>query len=132
MKGTRFVLVLPGKAVACLVRDAEGVLYWDYVRVRERCRRSGIGTELVKLAAAYLRRWPLLDIRCQSKVAQRIAARLGYRRIGRSQRYLSCDLWVRDSQSKDLPSSRLMIINIVPYQGMHWRTEVLYLREDWR
>lgn len=125
----RFIFVLARRAIGRIIKDSAGVLYWDHMFVVKSHRRSGLGTEIIKFAASHLAEWPALDIRHQSKVAQRIAVSLGYNKIGKSDRYLGCELWIQQRRMGNFPASGLRIISTVSYYGKKRRTEVHYLCE---
>lgn len=126
----RVTLVLPGKAFARLIQESPEFVYFDHMAVAKAHRKTGICTEFVKFAAAHYERWPELDIRHQSTVAQRVAKNLGYLPVGRSQRYLACGLWLKPLPQSGLPRSRLRIRSRVAYENASRLTEVLYLQQD--
>jgi hypothetical protein len=119
--------VLPGRAVARLIQESSDVIYFHYMAVRRPYRKTGICTEFVKLTASYFGRWPELDIRHQSKVAQRVARNLGYFKVGLSQRYIACELWVKAAPKRELPQSILRIKSQTTYESPRQATIVLYL-----
>lgn len=123
----RYTLVLQRKAVARLIQEPSGLVYFDYMAVSRPYRKNGICTEFVKFATVYFERWPELDIRHQSTVAQRVARHLGYRKTRQSARYLACDLWLPAKTDAELPSSRLLVKRKVSCAGSNSSTEVLYL-----
>ena len=116
------------KAVARLTHEPEGRVFFDYMAVDRRHRKNGICTEFVKFSAQHFSLWPELDIRVQSKVAQRVAIKLGYKKIGRSERYLGCELWVRENSDALLPDSFLEIKTEKTFGRDGHLTTVLYLR----
>lgn len=126
----KVTLVLPGKAVAKLIQEPVEQIYFDYMAVARLYRRTGICTEFVKFAAGRFGRWPELDIRCQSTVAQRVAKNLGYIKVGRSLRYLACELWLKEEPQRELPRSRLRVKSRVAYGNGERLTEVLYLQQE--
>jgi hypothetical protein len=126
----RVTLVLPGKAVAKLIQESEEQIYFDYMAVTRLDRRTGICTEFVKFTADRFKKWPELDIRHQSRVAQRVAKNLGYTKVGRSLRYLACELWLKEEPRSELPQSRLRVKSRVAYRNGGRLTEVLYLQQE--
>lgn len=123
----KYTFVLPGKAIARLVHESSGLVYFDYMRVTKAYRKNGICTEFVRFAAEYFRRWPELDIRYQSTVAQRVATNLGYDKVKRSDRYKGCGLWLAAKPNNQLPQSRLVIKRSTAFVAKDHLTEVLYL-----
>jgi hypothetical protein len=123
----KYTFVLPGKAVARLVQESSGLVYFDHMEVFRSYRKNGICTEFVRFAIEYFKRWPELDIRHQSKVAQRVAKAMGYRKAKRSERYHACELWLASRPAAELPQSRLFLKRAVTFKAADRSTVVLYL-----
>ena len=94
----RLVLVLPNMAFGRLIDSSKTGTYFDSMYVRENFRRKGIATNLLNYAILYICKFPDLDIRHQSVVAQRIAKKTGYQIVGPSNRYQGCMLWRNTAQ----------------------------------
>jgi hypothetical protein len=126
----RLTFIVPGKALARLIQEPNGLVFFDYMSVLRKHRKNGICTEFIRFTAAYCGRWPELDIRYQSKVAQRVATYLGYRKIGRSERYRGCALWAIGKKDKNpqLPSTRMEVRARRLFRKKDDTTEVLYLQ----
>jgi hypothetical protein len=118
--------VLPRRATARLIQESNELVYFDHMAVTRRYRKTGICTAFVKFAAAYLGCWPELDIRHQSTVAQRVASNLGYSKVGRSDRYHGCALWLM-KEARESPQSSLVVKRRVFFPREGGLTEVLYL-----
>jgi GNAT superfamily N-acetyltransferase len=126
----RFVcaLVVPRVAYARIQRDAgTPTYYFDSLFVREPFRRRGIGTRLllhgIYLAGCY----PELDIRKTSYVAQRIAMKAGFLKVGDSMRYIGCSLWQNLSECK-LDTAQFDAATLKRYENCTKISHVYYLR----
>lgn len=123
----RHVLVFKGRAFARVIEKSLEETYFDAMYVKEPHRRRGIATQLLQFSITHLGRFPELDIRRQSLVAQRIAKKTGYNRMGESERYKHCDTW-KHPINGDLPnSSDFQIQSQKTYQSMNRLTVVYYL-----
>jgi GNAT superfamily N-acetyltransferase len=123
----RFTLLIQGRARCQLIKAKGEPGYFHSIRVEPRYRRRGFGLELIKFALQYTREFLEMDIRYQSKVAQRHAARLGYRKIGTSERYAGCELWRHYNQKSKLPTSKLQLLKAMRFKRTDGKTVVLYL-----
>lgn len=121
-------LIVPRKAFARLIQRAEGVVFFDDLYVAPRFRRRGYASELILFALEYLDTFPEMDIRHSSRAVQRIARRLGYKKLGPSNRYAGCALWIPGRGPAKVPQSRFAPANCVDYKRVDGVTQVLYLR----
>lgn len=120
---------MPGRAASRIVVPDGETGHFEYMYVEKPYRRKGYCFELLKFAIEYTSGYLEMDICHQSKIPQRHAKRLGYRKIGGSQRFVGCSLWRHEGSRNHFPKSRSGIRRKVKYKGKGWRTEVLYLRE---
>lgn len=123
----RFSLLIQGRANSRIIKPGGQPGYFRSLYVEPSHRRKGYGLELMKFAIQYTGEFLEMDIRRQSKVAQRNAARLGYRKIGPSERFIECELWRHPDPRSELPRSRLHLLKRVRYRRADGRTDVLYL-----
>ena len=131
MKENRITFLIPRRARVQIIRPAEGSGYFHSIEVKPRFRRQGYGLELMKFALHYTKEFLELDILCQSKVMQRNARRLGYRKTGqRSKRYVGCKLWRHNRHHVCLPSSQLRLLRTIQYKRIDGQTEVVYLAKS--
>ncbi|MGF1593830.1 MAG: GNAT family N-acetyltransferase [Kiloniellaceae bacterium] len=124
----RYVLLFDSRGYARLIQEPDRRIYFDSIFVKETHRRRGIASELLRFAICYFGRYPELDIRRQSLVAQHIAARFGYVRIAESERYISCDLWVHSSCDAPQCQSVFGVQSLRTYDGTSRKTVVYYLK----
>ena len=122
-----FTLLIQTRARSTVIKPRGRPGYFRSLYVEPRFRRKGYGLELMKFAIQHTREFLEMDIRRQSTVAQRNAARLGYRRVGPSSRFTDCDLWRHGNPRSELPRSRLRLLKTVGYERIGGKTEVLYL-----
>lgn len=130
MTERRITLVIPGRAVSRVIDPAGGPGYFQSLYVHPRHRRRGHCLEIMKFAISYTREFLEMDIKKRTaEAAQHNAARLGYVKVGQSERWDNCELWrYKGSRHSGLPESSLRVLRKVTCRRRDGVTEVLYLR----
>lgn len=123
----RHVLMFRTVGYARIIELAKQKHYFDSMFVREGYRRKGIATALFRFAISHFGRYPELDIRWQSRVAQRIALKHGYRQVGKSERYSHCNTWRHPNEDRIEMESILTIIGQRLHEGGDRHTTIYYL-----
>lgn len=129
MTEDRFSFVIPRRAVFRVIVPKGESGFVRIVRVQRAFQRNGYATKLFAFATRYVDEVLELDIKVQSRVAQRIACRMGYRRVGPSKRFFSCDLWASTVSVASFPWPRLELVSNRTYRRKTGRTEVIYLKD---
>lgn len=124
----RHVLMFDSRGYARVIEASRREVYFDSIFVKEAHRRLGIATELLQFAISHFGRYPELDIRYQSLVAQRIAAKFRYVRVAVSRRYEGCYTWRHQGTARPGGQSMFEVQSLRTYRGASRTTIVYYLR----
>ena len=128
MTERRITLVVPHRAVSRVVVPEGDTGFFQSLYVHPRHRRRGYCLELMKFAISYTREFLEMDIKKRTaEAAQRNAARLGYVKLGQSERWVNCELWRFQGSRSKLPAGRLRLLRKVTYERKSGVSEVLYL-----
>lgn len=125
----RITFVVPRRAWATFEIVSSRLAFSSNMFVEQTHRRDNLCIELIRLVVRYTNIVPELDILRSSKGAQACVRRLGYRKVGRSQRYEQCDLWRCAHKRNRFAKSRLSLKSVVSYTRRNGKTEVVYLAD---
>jgi hypothetical protein len=126
----RTTFLVSRRAICQVIQPSNEPGFFHELRIQPKFRRRGYGLELLKFALQFTGEFLEMDIRYQSKVAQRLASRLKYQRVEKSVRYRGCDLWRYFGEDRTLPSSALVAQRVTSYDMARGQTLVVYLRAE--
>ncbi len=123
--------VVPRIAIITVIFEPGAEPFLEWIEVRKGARRRGYSTGMLHFVAQDLGVWPQLDILAQSRVMQRIAYRLGYRLVRRSERFLACTLWLHRFATDQRGNTRTFsVVGRRTYRGQTKRSKIVYLKNE--